>query len=352
MKDLLVELGNRMDMGRKGLESLVNPERRCFLKATAAAAAWSFGIDLGPVAAAARLEGEIRIGLIADLHHDLMHDGMERLRAFTDVVKAEKVDAIIQLGDFAYPSEGNREVIDLFNQSHTKALHVIGNHDTDARHTKQQCLQLWGMPSPYYSTSVAGLHLIVLDGNEKGSPTHKGGYVSFIGPEQCEWLKAQLQALEGPCLVISHQPLAGPDAVDNAAEVQGILAEHADRVLMAINGHTHLDALIDVGGVPYLHINSAAYRWVGGNYRHESYSKEIHSKYPWISSTCPYEDSLFAMLRIDPQQQVIELTGRVSQWVGKTPADLGVTLSADVRHGIEVVPQIRDRSIATKFGTR
>lgn len=338
-----------MDTGIPGFTSQYVASRRDFLKASTVVAAWSLGVGSKAFAAAERLEGEIRIGLIADLHHDLMHDGLGRLRAFTATVQAEKADAIIQLGDFAYPNSKNREVIDLFNQSHSKTLHVIGNHDTDAGHTKQQCLETWGMPAPYYSTTVSGLTIIVLDGNEKGSPTHKGGYVSFIGPEQCAWLKTQLQALEGPCLVISHQPLAGPDAVDNAKEVQSILTEHSDRVLMAINGHTHLDALVEVGGVPYLHINSAAYRWVGGKYRHDSYSKEIHEKYPWISSTCPYEESLFAMLRIDPRKQVIELTGRVSQWVGKSPADLGVVTSADVRNGIEVVPQIRDRSIATQI---
>jgi Icc protein len=49
-----------------------------------------------------------------------------------------------------------------------------------------------GIPSRYYARDIEGLQLLVLDGNDAGSPTYKGGYVSYVGKEQVEWLKEQI----------------------------------------------------------------------------------------------------------------------------------------------------------------
>ena len=64
------------------------------------------------------LERPVKIGVIADLHHDIMHDGSARLDAFVNEMKACKADAIIQLGDFAYPAPKNADLIDRFNNAH------------------------------------------------------------------------------------------------------------------------------------------------------------------------------------------------------------------------------------------
>ena len=178
-------------------------------------------------------------------------------------MRREKPHATVQLGDFALPKPENQEVVDLFNQSSAMPLHVIGNHDMDNGHTKAQCLAAWGMPARYYAKDVQGIRLLILDGNETGSPRYKGGYTSYIGPEQRAWLREELAQAKGPAIVISHQPLAGPLAVDDALEIQEILGEFADKVLLAINGHSHLDYLLRIRRVPYLHLNSASYYWVG-----------------------------------------------------------------------------------------
>ena len=132
-------------------------------------------------------------------------------------------DALVQLGDFAYPQPKNRSLIERFNAAHDQSLHVIGNHDTDAGSTTEQCIEMWGMPGRYYMKDIKGIQLLVLDGNDSGSPDYKGGYPSYIGPEQVAWLKDRLKAIDGPIIVASHQPLAGPYAVDNADEIQAVL---------------------------------------------------------------------------------------------------------------------------------
>lgn len=319
-------------------------DRRSFLSV---AAAVSVPIALpGPARAALRaLSGPVRIGVIADLHHDIMHDGPERLGGFIEAMKGLQPDALLQLGDFAYPSEGNREVIDLFNGAHERAYHVIGNHDLDAGRTREDCLGIWGMPARHYTASFGGVQLVVLDGNDSGSPDHGGGYPAYIGEEQLAWLEDRLRALEGPIVVASHQPLAGPWAVDNAKAVQAVLAGAADKVILALNGHSHLDAAVTVGGVPYLHVNSAAYFWVGSDHRHESYPEAVHADHPWISRTCPYRDPLFACLTIDPEAGQVEVRGVRSTWVGPSPADLEVGHPDGVLDERQVVPMIRERTL-------
>jgi Icc protein len=318
--------------------------RRGLLRA-AAAASTAFALPTITAAAAERLEKPVRIGLIADLHHDVMHDGLARTAAFVKAMAARRPDAIMQLGDFAYPNTSNKAVIDLFNGAHERPLHVIGNHDTDSGHTKKQCLDIWGMTGRYYAQVIGGLRLLVLDGNDRGSPTYKGGYPSYVGKEQTKWLKEQLASQEGPVIVVSHQPLAGAWAVDNAKEIQGILGEASDKVLLAINGHSHIDDVLRYKKVTYMHVNSASYQWVGGSHLHDSYSKDIHAKHPFISYTCPYRDPLFATLTVDPKSLTIRVEGRKSEWVGPSPAELGADQDPTLTDGEQIAPRIRDRQV-------
>ena len=318
--------------------------RRGLLRAAAAASA-GFALPKMAAAAVARLEKPVRIGLIADLHHDVMHDGVARTGAFVKAMAARRPDAIMQIGDFAYPNASNKEVIDLFNGAHERSLHVIGNHDTDSGHTKKQCADIWGMTGRYYAQNIGGLWLLVLDGNDRGSPTHKGGYPSYVGKEQTKWLTEQLARVDGPVIVVSHQPLAGAWAVDNAKEIQSILGEASDKVLLAINGHSHIDDVLRCQKVTYMHVNSASYQWVGGAHLHESYSKDVHAKYPFISYTCPYRDSLFATLTVDPKSLTIRVEGRKSEWVGPSPAELGADQDPTLTDGEQIAPRIRDRQV-------
>ena len=309
------------------------------------AATAMFSLPIHSQSKVKQLKKKVSIGMISDLHQDIMHDGLDRMEAFVKSVAKQSPDALLQLGDFAYPNDKNKDVIDLFNNSHERTLHVIGNHDTDSGHTKEQCKKIWGMPNRYYVDNIEGLNLIVLDGNDKGSPTHKGGYASYVGPEQITWLKNQLDKINGPVIIVSHQPLAGAWAVDNAEEIQAILSEHSDKILIALNGHSHIDDVLRKGDVVYMHVNSASYQWVGGDFRHESYSKQIHAKYPWIAYTCPYKDSLFATLTVDPEKMTIQIQGQQSEWVGESPAELGKAMHPSLTPGEEVAPRIRNRTI-------
>ncbi|MGY0408200.1 MAG: metallophosphoesterase family protein [Polaribacter sp.] len=318
--------------------------RRDFIKGTSASCI-VFSLP-GSVSSAFKNSNEkIKIGLITDLHHDTMHDGLERMQAFLDVAKKEQPDALFQLGDFAYPGDKNKTIIDLYNNAHKTALHVIGNHDMDSGYTREQCVSYWGMPARYYVKEIKGIHFIFLDGNEKGSPTHKGGYAAYIGEEQWLWLKKQLKTIQGPIVIVSHQPIVGRLAIDNAEEIQDILATASDKILFAINGHTHINMLLKTKGITYVHLNSASYLWAGGKYKHQSYSQQIHKEHPWIQYTCPYKDSLFSFMTIDPKTLSVNLSGKQSEWVGTPPNELGLTNYPTLTFGEELVPHISVRKI-------
>jgi len=290
------------------------------------------------------LPGQVRLGMITDLHQDVMHDGPERLDDFLSAMKEASPHAIVQLGDFAVPSEDNQPLIDTFNDAHPTALHVLGNHDSDGGFTRQETMDAWGMRERYYSRDVDGLQLVVLDGNEEPID-HVSGYPSHIGPDQLDWLREQLQSHDGPTIVFSHQPLAGPWAVDNAVAVQQILSAAGDRVLLAVNGHSHLDYVLRVGGVNYLHLNSASYVWVGRDFQHECYGEEIHAAYPRLASACTYREALFATLTVDPVSSRIDVGGRTSEWVGLSPAQRGRDKHPDLIDGEQIAPRIRSRHI-------
>ena len=317
--------------------------RRDFFRSTGVVAT-SILLPRQVMAALSKIKKPIKLGMIADLHQDVMHDGPARLKAFLDAMKEEKPDALLQLGDFAYPTKKNEVVTKAFEKAHPKALHVLGNHEIDGGHSFDQVAKLWGMKGRYYTENVNGLDLIVLDGNEKPK-NHKRGYPAHIGQKQLEWLEKQLKNLKGPILVISHQPLAGPGSIDNAGEVQALLDAAADKVLLAVNGHTHIDHVARAGKLSYLHVNSASYKWVGGSHRNKSYPPEVHSKFRWVEYTCPYRDSLFATLTLDPAKGRIELKGRESQWVGKSPSQLAIPTKYGLTNGKEICPKIRSRQL-------
>ena len=313
---------------------MTNPTRRTALKTLGMTigATWS-SISL-PVSARYFANGEskqpIRLGVIADLHGGLAVDAEMRLDAFLKAMQGIETDALVQLGDFAYPNQKHQSFADKFNSAHENTIHVIGNHEFDFKLSREDCYEAWDIKSAYYRRDLGNLRIIVLDGNEIGSPTQQG-YPSFIGNKQREWLEKELQMADRPLLILSHQPLAGTGAVQNANEIQEMLTRYQNKILLCINGHTHVDSLLQVDGVTYLHINSASYKWVGG---------ETRMAY--------YKDPLFTTITIDPKMSLVTVESKPSTWKAAPLADSGYFDRDDAPPESIVVPAIRRRQINTR----
>lgn len=278
----------------------------------------------------------IKLGVIADLHGGFATDADVRLDAFLKAIANTDCHALVQMGDFAYPNKANQIYADKFNSAHESTIHVIGNHDLDHKLTREDCHKAWGIDSSYYTRDVAdALQMIVLDGNERGSPSYKSGYPSFVGKEQLAWLKKELEATDKPVVILSHQPLAGAWPVDNAVEIQKLLSAFASKIVLCINGHSHVDSHLQIGGVNYLHVNSASYFWVGGEAR-----------------TAYYTDSLFSTISIDLDKSTVSVEGTKSTWKDKSPKELGYFDREDAPDAKTVTPQIRSRRIKGKNFSR
>ena len=303
-----------------------NQTRRTVLKSiSATCAAFSLPAQLF---AGHNSNKAIRLGVIADLHGGLADDAESRLDAFLTAMKHKDCDALIQMGDFAFPNPKHQSYADKFNAAHDNTIHVIGNHEFDFNLTRKDCFKAWGIKAAYYARDLEGLRLLVLDGNEKGSPDYKSGYPSYIGKKQKNWLDEQLKEADKPVLILSHQPLAGQSAIDNATEIQKLLAEHKDKIVLCLNGHSHVDSLLQVDGVNYLHINSASYYWVGGKTR-----------------MAYYKAPLFTTITVDPAKQLVSVEGKSSAWKGDSPMAIDYFDADNSPPETIVTPAIRERQL-------
>ncbi len=300
--------------------------RRNFLKALAAT-------SLLPLPVLGAEKGKtLRIGVITDVHKDIIHDADERLKTFIDAMTAEKVDAVIQMGDFCTPKPANKGFIDIFNSFQGPKFHVLGNHDTDGGFKREQTLAFWGMKERYYSFDLGGFHFIVLDSNDRPAD-FKGGYPSHIADDQIEWLKADLAKTALNTFVFSHHSLEVPVCIASQEKVRAVLeaAKTSDdkrKVAACFNGHWHIDHSRVINGIPYHHVNSAAYYWLGDKYKHESLSPELSKQFPTVAFTAPYTKPLFTVLEIDGAAGEFSTRGSKSSWLGPSPAELGFSSTA------------------------
>ncbi|MEJ2901371.1 metallophosphoesterase [Pedobacter panaciterrae] len=291
---------------------------------------------------------KIRIGMITDLHHDIMHDGIERLSAFIKEMNAESPDFIIQGGDFCVPKEANAPLLDVWNQFKGDKFHVIGNHDNDGGYTRDQVVEFWKARSKYYSFDKNGFHFVVLDGNEHNeSPDRPKGYARYISQTQLEWLKKDLDATSFPTVIFCHQGIDN----DSGGLENGTLLRYTfeqanekagrQKVILVVSGHHHQDYYNHINDIHYVQINSASYQWLGDDYKEVRYSAEIDKAKPYIKYTVPYKDPLWAMIEIEHNGR-IRIKGKKTVFVGSSPEKLGVKMETYI---YPIVPYISDRKL-------
>ncbi|MFM7180469.1 MAG: hypothetical protein ACKO2G_03270 [Verrucomicrobiales bacterium] len=77
----------------------------------------------GPVRGA---EGSsFKLGIITDVHQDVIHDASDRLKVFLAEAEKQKADAILEMGDFCIPKPENRAFADLFEAFPRPRYHII-----------------------------------------------------------------------------------------------------------------------------------------------------------------------------------------------------------------------------------
>jgi predicted phosphodiesterase len=320
--------------------------RREFLKLSLVSAPVLFARG----APAASRVGQVRFGVCADPHQDIMHDAEDRLRRFILVAKQERLDFIIQLGDFCRPYSRNKGFLAIWDEFSGPRYHTLGNHDNDGGFQWAQVQEFLNMPRRFYSFDAGGWHFIVLDGNEIRPGKRAPGYPRYIGEEQQGWLRNDLQETTKPTIVFSHQSLEDPEGVENNLEIRRIL-EEANRaagwrkVGACFSGHHHVDFATQIAGIHYVQVNSMSYSWLGEKFQHERYGADVNKAFPWIKFTAPYREPLFAVVTLSAEDG-LRITGRRSEFVGPSPWELGMEeVKGSSRDKTRLVPWIADRQL-------
>ncbi|GGW45789.1 metallophosphoesterase family protein [Arenibacter certesii] len=270
---------------------------------------------------------KLRIGLVADVHQDTIHDGYERLKYFMDDMNERQPDFLIQLGDFALPHKYNEPFLDIWNSYKHPTYHVLGNHDMDDGFTKEETMAWWGMKERYYSFDSNGFHFVVLDGNKKGAP-----WIGYIDEEQQEWLKQDLAGTKSPTIIVCHQSLEREHdwGVTNGDQIRSIIGQanmddNKAKVIACLSGHHHEDYVRVINTIPYIQINSMSYKSLGdGKYSNIRFPKHIEHAHPILKLTFPYRDPLYTMLTIDPEDHTIHIEGCSTVYISPSPKEAGL----------------------------
>lgn len=283
----------------------------------------------------------VRFGIMADVHQDFMYKAEDRLRTFIEHMNRERVDFIIQLGDFCYPLPENRSFVNTWEQFEGPRYHVLGNHDMD-KCSKRTIMDFIGMERCYYSFDSGDYHFVVLDGNNLFL---EGRYIdyefcnyhrhpeanNYLTPEQLEWLRGDLAATDKTTVIFSHQNLESSYTdvnygVHNSEDFRSIVKESNraagfNKVIACMNGHNHLDGVKVIDDLYFIHINSMSYFWMGKPYQHTVYSEEISEQHPILTMCAPYEEPLYAIVTLEDGR--IKIEGRETGFVSAAPLECG-----------------------------
>jgi predicted phosphodiesterase len=185
-------------------------------------------------------------------------------------MNAEKVDFLIELGDFKDQGKPPVEqetlsyletIEEVFQEFNGPTYHVLGNHDLDSI-SKEQFLTRVDNTNidsnrGYYSFDANRLHCVVLDANytTDGADYDHGNFDwtdANVPTQELTWLVQDLAAASGPVIVFTHQLLDGTGSVyiRNASQVRQIL-EASGKVLAVFQGHHHAGSYSNIAGIHY-----------------------------------------------------------------------------------------------------
>lgn len=220
----------------------------------------------------------LRFGMLTDAHYAdyesmgnrYYRQSLDKLRECVDSMNEQKVDFLIELGDFndgaRKPAEEDAlrflgKIEDQFVRFDGPRYHVLGNHNMDAL-SKAQVLgriKNTGIASDrsYFSFDRGGLRFLVLDAcfREDGAPYDRGDFHwtdANIPPAELDWIAKELDASPHPVIVFIHQLLDGQGStfVKNAADVRKVL-EASGKTRAVFQGHHHAGSHRQIEGIHY-----------------------------------------------------------------------------------------------------
>jgi len=251
--------------------------RRAFLKSSAVSLA-ALHLSCASWKTSNAGDGTARFGIVTDCHYAdadaagarFYRESLDKLGECVELMNAENVDFLIELGDFKDQGKPpvERETLSyleaverVFHEFDGPTYHVLGNHDMDSISKRQFLSRVENTNidsgRSYYSFDVNRLHFVVLDANYRTDGAHydHGNFDwtdANIPPEELAWLAQDLAGAGGPVVIFTHQLLDGTGSVyvKNASEVRGGL-EASGKVLAVFQGHHHSGSYNEIAGIHY-----------------------------------------------------------------------------------------------------
>ncbi len=283
----------------------------------------------------------IRFMVFSDLHYDEIDDGDRRLNELMSVIKRERPDFCVSLGDFCEPQK--RKVYEKIKSAGVHIYYVIGNHEVE-NYPLGDVLHFLSMERDFYSFEYEDCKFIVLNScycSKEGEDypyfgrnyKEEGMSYPVIPQEQIEWLQSEIGD-EKRHIIFSHHSLVNDfknRGINNKDVIQKLIDKKS--VILCMNGHDHGDDLSIVNGIPYHTVNSAAYMWAGG---YIALSEKLMKRYGHLHGIIPYKQVLFALVEIDKSE--IKVKGVVGEYESITPDDLGI--SSYRWNGVSIEPKV------------
>ncbi len=219
----------------------------------------------------------IRLCLVTDIHHGDNHvtkkgqSALPLLEQFTQFVKTNKPDAVIDLGDRISDVDHDtdyrleQEVAQVFSLIDEPVFHICGNHDRDHL-TVAENETIFSQSLGHRVIDMGAWDLVLWCADAR---IHRPG--GFILPESdLIWLAGIINTATKPLAIFSHVPLSEHSVAGNyyfernpavatypgsIARIKAVLAT-ANVPVACIAGHVHWNTLTMVGGQAHFTLQS------------------------------------------------------------------------------------------------
>lgn len=216
----------------------------------------------------------IRFFLVTDIHYGLDRKkklGSKAKGLVEDFVKAansEDLDCVVDMGDRVNTYDNNtdkrfmKELKAEFNKVSAPIHSILGNHDLHNLSRKEN-EEIMDSPANSYSREIGGVKMLFFNPG-LNVMKHKG---LKVRDKDIEWLKAELDASDKPCILFSHIPLDNFEEDDKEAlkrdgwpnlsyfergpEIRKIL-EDSGKVIACFSGHHHRNKQSTINGIHYI----------------------------------------------------------------------------------------------------
>ena len=235
----------------------------------------------------------IKFLLFSDFHYEKAKHPvtLKDLDIMLKRAKEEKVDFVMQCGDFSTDAINNMESYKAYleNKYSLPCYGVVGNHELEGSldNTMELIVPLLSnrpvnKPSPdasYWYTDIKGIRLIGLDSNHSFNPKTKewehvppgstgarpgNTHVAHVHPVQMKWLKETLDDAKEKglkAILFTHHALSGAFNFNcgNGEEIRELLKNYEKTAVMCICGDLHVDLFTVINKVAYFCITATRY---------------------------------------------------------------------------------------------